>query len=259
MMNRPYRSADRTGLERTIAQALKTDCPPPVPQSEIDAACKSATAHYREKQRILDAGFWRVVFYCRSAWSLLFWIVCAFLLGSCAVMPLLFGTDGRVEPAGIVTAISPVPVITFALRELRRRDGSLADIERTCKYTPDRIYFARLWLGMLLNAGLVAAAGAVAFSGHEYIARLYLCSFSAMFFVGAAALLLLSLTRSILPLSIVLSAWVVCSVWLMSGTKFSDMIARLNVPILAAFTLLGAGAFAAATILTRKKLRQAGI
>ncbi len=106
---------------------------------------------------------------------------------------------------------------------------------------------------MLLNAVLVLLSGAV-FSGYEHIVRLYLCSFIAMFFVGAAALILMSLSDSTLPLSVCLSAWVLGSVFMLSEEEFISMITNINVAYLAIILLIGIGAFTAATVGTSRKM-----
>lgn len=106
---------------------------------------------------------------------------------------------------------------------------------------------------MLLNAVLVLLSGTV-FSSYEHIARLYLCSFIAMFFVGAVALILMSLSDSTLPLSVCLSAWVLGAVFMLSEEEFIGMITNINAAYLAIILLIGIGAFTAVTVGTSRKM-----
>ena len=237
---------------RKIAEAVKNDPVPVVPQSEIDAVCRAAALCRSKRQGLFDVGLWKVVFSCCSSESAFFWILSAFLLASCAMTAHLSGAYGF-DPIAIMSALSPVPVIAFAIRETHYRDPDLVQIEKTCKYAPEKIYFARLWLCMLLNAVLVLLSGAV-FSGYEHIARLYLCAFIAMFFVGAAALILMSLSDSTLPLSVCLSAWVLGAVFMLSEEEFIGMITNINATYLAIILLIGIGAFTAVTVGTSRKM-----
>lgn len=242
-----------SAAEQKIIEAIKSDPVPVIPQTEINAVCRVASSYYAEKQSILDLGLWKVVFSCYSVEAVFFWVLSAFLLGSCVMISLLSAEHG-IDPIAVMAALSPVPVIVFAIRELQYRDANLVQIEKTCKYAPGKIYFARLWLGMLLNAVLVFLAGTIAFSRYENIMQLYLCSFIAMFFVGAVALLLMSLSDSTLPLSVCMSAWVLGGVYFLSGNEFISVITQMNVGYLAIIMLFSIGTFAAVTVNTTRKL-----
>lgn len=242
-----------SAVEQEITEAIKSDPVPVVPQAEISAVCKAASSYYAERQSILDIGLWKVIFSCCSAEAVFFWILSAFLLGSCVMIAMLPATHS-IDPIAVMSALAPVPVITFAIRELQYRDADLVQIEKTCKYAPEKIYFARLWLGMLLNAVLVLLAGTIAFPGYENITQLYLCSFIAMFFVGAVALLLMSLSDSALPLSVCMSAWVLGGVFFLSGNEFISVITQINVGYLTVIMLFCIGVFTAVTVNTTKRL-----
>ncbi len=242
-----------SAAEQKIVEAIKRDPVPVVPQAEINAVCKAASSYYAEKQSILDKGLWKVIFSCYSVEAVFFWILSAFLLGSCVMIALSSATHG-IDPIAVMSALAPIPVIAFAIRELQYRDANLVQIEKTCKYAPEKIYFARLWLGMLLNAVLVLLAGTIAFSRYENITQLYLCSFIAMFFVGAVALLLMSLSDNTLPLSVCMSAWVLGSIFFLSGNEFISVITQMNVGYLAIIMLFSIGTFAAVTVNTTRKL-----
>lgn len=239
--------------EQKIIEAIKNDSVPVVSQSEINAACIVASSYYTEKQSMLDMGLWKVIFSCYSVEAVFFWSLSAFLLGSCVMVSLLSSAHG-IDPVAVVTALAPVPVIAFAIRELQYRDDNLVQIEKTCKYAPEKIYFVRLWISMLLNAVLVMFMGIVVFSQYENITRLYLCSFIAMFFVGAAALLLMSLSDSTLPLSLCMSAWVLGSIFFLCKNEFINVVLQMNVWYLALIMLFGIGAFAVVTVNTTRKL-----
>jgi len=242
-----------SATEQRIIEAIKNDPVPVIPQAEISEVCKVASSYYVEKQSILDMDLWKVILSCCSAETAFFWIVSAFLLGSCVTITLLPAGRG-IDPIAIMTALTPVPVITFAIRELHYRDANLVQIEKTCKYAPEKIYFARLWLGMLLNAGFVLLAGTIVFPQYENVIQLYLCSFIAMFLVGAVALLLMCLSDNTLPLSVCMSAWVLGGVYFLSSEEFISLITQMNVRYLAVIMLFSIGTFAAVTVNTTKRL-----
>lgn len=177
------KSNELTTAEQKIIFAIKNDPTPSVSQEDILNTCKAASSYYSEKQSIWDKGFWIVTISSVSVGTAFFWILSAFLLGSC-VMISLSATKYGVNPIGLVPALAPIPVIVFAIRELQHRDSNLVQIEKTCKYSPQKVYFARLWLGVLVNVVWVLLAGTIVFYGNENIARLYFCSFTAMFFSG---------------------------------------------------------------------------
>lgn len=241
-----------SAAEQKMMEAIKNDPVPVVPQTEISAVCKVAFSYYAERQSILDRGLWKVILSCCSAEAAFFWVVSAFLLGSCVMIPLLSAAHG-IDPIAIMTAFAPVPVIAYAIRELQYRDAALVQIEKTCKYAPEKIYFARLWLGMLVNAGFVLLAGAIVLPRYENMMQLYLCAFIAMFFVGAVALLLMSLSDSTLPLSVCMSAWVSGGIYFLSDIEFISFIRQTNAGYLAVIMLFGIGAFAAVTVNTTKR------
>lgn len=242
-----------SAADQKIVEAIKNDPVPVISQTEIKAVCKVASSYYAEKQSILDMCLWKVILSWYSLEAVFFWILSAFLLGSCVMISLLSATNG-IDPIAVMTALAPVPVIVFAIRELQYRGDNLVQIEKTCKYAPEKIYFARLWICMFLNAVLVLLAGTIAFSRYENITKLYLCSFISMFFVGAVALLLMSLSDSTLPLSVCMSAWVLGSVFFLSENEFISMVTQMNVWYLAVVMIVSIGTFSAVTVNTTKKL-----
>ena len=146
-----------TEQERQIILNIRNAPVPEVSQEEVEVVCKKAVSYYTEKQSIWDAGFWKVVFSCSTTGSAFFWLLSAFLLGSLVVISLLNAGDEAL-PVSLMTAVSPIPVLAYVIRELQYRDENLTQLERTCKYAPAKIYFARLWAGMIFNALFVLLA-----------------------------------------------------------------------------------------------------
>lgn len=239
--------------EQNIISQIKNDPIPVVSESEILATCKLATSYYTEKQNAFDKNFWIVTWSCLSLESAFFWVLSAFLLGSCVILSFL-ATGYGIDPIALMSALAPVPVIAFAIRELQYRDSNLVQIEKTCKYATQKIYFARLWIGMFINAVWVLIAGAILFFQYENIVQLFFCSFITMFLIGAVALLLMSLTESTLPLSLMMTAWILSAVFLMSGDEFIQVVTTTSVWLLAVLTTISLGLFAGATIRTTVKI-----
>lgn len=239
--------------EQNIISQIKNDPIPVVSESEILATCKLATSYYTEKQNAFDKNFWIVTRSCLSLESAFFWVLSAFLLGSCVILSFL-ATGYGIDPIALMSALAPVPVIAFAIRELQYRDSNLVQIEKTCKYAPQKIYFARLWIGMFINAVWVLIVGVILFFQYENIAQLFFCSFITMFLIGAVALLLMSLTESTLPLSLMMTAWILSAVFLMSGDEFIQVVTTTSVWLLAVLTTISLGLFAGATIRTTVKM-----
>lgn len=242
-----------TTAELKIISAIKNDPTPLASQEDILFTCKVASSYYAEKQSIWDKGFWIVTISFISVETVFFWILSAFLLGSCVMISLL-ATEYGVNPIGLMPALAPIPVIVFAIRELQYRDSNLVQIEKTCKYAPQKVYFARLWLGVFVNAIWVLLAGAIVFCRSENIAQLYFCSFTAMFFFGAVALILMSISDSALPLSLMMAAWILGAVFLASSDAFVHAITAMSIGMLAVVTLFSFCLFAATTIKTTTKL-----
>ncbi len=252
-MNKMKNTDGQRLFEEKIARMLKSECVPEIEQSEIEATCRAASSHYVQKQKILDAGFWRVVVYFRSVGDALFYIASTFIFGG-AVSVLGMSTSHTMDPTALMTSLSPVPLISFALHELHNSDRSTAEIEKTCKYTPDRICFARLWLCIIFNSALVLLAGVTLFPHYGFVVRLYLSSFSAMFLVGAAALFLMSVTSSRLPLSIMMLIWLVGSGFFLADDKHTAATAAISTWQLALILVFSVAVFAAVSMNAARRL-----
>lgn len=200
----------------------------------------------------LNRSLFAAAFSCLTAGCAFFWLVLAFLLGGCVAVFRLCGAPG-VSPLAPLTTISPVPVLSFWIRELYCRDEALAQLERTCRFSPEKLCFARLWGGMACNLLFTALAGALAFPDAAHLAQIYLCAFTALFFVGALALLLISFLREALPLSLLLAAWVLAASYLLEQQELIDRVMCAGMGTLAAVLAAGVGAFAAASVCLGKK------
>lgn len=239
-------STERSEKEQQIIWSIKDSPVPTVSQDEIKTVCKVAASYYTEKQSIWNVDFWKVIFSYLTIKSAFFWILSAFLLGSCVVISLLIKRF-EIEPLAFMTALSPVPILAFAIRELQYRDNNLVQLEKTCKYAPAKIYFARLWIGMIFNALFVAFAGVIAFSNYENLLQLYLFAFTAMFFVGAIALLLMSFTDNTLPLSLLMVIWVLGAIYLFGQDEILTAILGVNISVFIGGLIYSLGLFAVAT------------
>lgn len=251
-MNNLNKTDNLSVTEQVIVSKIKNEPVPVISQNDIYDVCKLATSYYTEKQSTLDKTFWKVVFSCFSSESIIFWLMSAFLLGSCVVFSLSVTGHG-IEPIAIITALAPVPVIIFAIRELQYRDGNLIQIEKTCKYAPQKIYFARLWLGMVINSIWVLMSGAV-FLKYENLIQMYFCSFTALFLIGAVTLVTMSISDNSLPLSFIMTAWILGAVFLMSSEEFIHIITTMSIWLLAIILLFSVTLFVFVTIKTTKKL-----
>lgn len=236
--------------EQRIIEDIKTAPVPVISQDDINAVCKVAASYYSEKQSILDLNFWKAAFSCFSADLGFIWILFAFLIGSC----IMFTATCKISPISVMTAFVPIPVISFSIRELHYRDNNLVQIEKTCKYAPEKIYFVRLWIGMLFNAVLVLLMGIIVFSQYENIRNLYFCSFIVMFLVGAVVLLFMSLSDNTLPLSLIMAAWILGAIYFLSTNEISSMINMINEWIVIAIMFISIGSFAVVSVITTRKL-----
>lgn len=200
----------------------------------------------------LNRSLFAAAFSCLTAGCAFFWIVLAFLLGGCVAVFRLCAAP-CVSPLALLTTVSPVPVLSFWIRELYSRDEALAQLERTCRFSPEKLCFARLWGGMACNLLFTALAGALAFPNAAHLAQIYLCAFNALFFVGALALVLISFLREALPLSLLLAAWVLAASYLLEQQELIDRVMCTGTGTLAAVLAVGIGAFAAASVCLSKK------
>lgn len=236
--------------ERQLAACLREMPVPRVPQEEIEAAARIAASYYTSPYGAGEAGFWRAALASLTGWTALFWVLAALLLGGGAALSL---RRLEAEPFALLIALSPVPMLTFAIRELQYRDPALVQLEKTCKYSPDKIYFARLWMGMAFNMLLVALAGA-AFPRSGPLAKALFLAFTALFLVGAAALTVMRFLESALPLSLMLAAWVTGAFWLLCRDGALELLLGAGLGVLAAGAAVSLGLFAAVAAGTTKRL-----
>lgn len=174
-------------FEQELSNRLKDSPVPSVPPEEINAAAQAVSLWCTPAGNLWDKGLWRAALASVTADAGPFWFLCAFLLGSGIAVGLLW-SDRNTEPLVVLLPLAPVPFLCFLIRELQVRDAALAQLERCCVLNPSWVCFLRLWTGTLAN-GLVVALSGVAL-GEEAL-RFYLCAFTVLFFLGAAALLLI--------------------------------------------------------------------
>jgi len=239
--------------ERQIVARIQNAPIPTVPPERIKAAQKAASIYYIQRQSLCDRSFWRAAFSCWNVGSTFFWPFFAFLLGSCTILFRLFAANGA-SPLALLTTVSPIPMLSFMIRELYARDEALAQLERTCKIDPVKICFVRLWGGMLCNMLFMILVGALAFSYNGSLIRTYLCAFIALFYVGTLALLLLPFLHEPLPLSFILAAWILAASYLLHQQELLENLMKISIGALLGALLAGFGLFIAASIHLTKKL-----
>lgn len=226
-------------FEQELSTRIKESPVPLVPQEEINAAAQAAALWCVPARSLWDKGLWRAALASVTAGAAPFWLLCAFLLGSGVAIGLLW-SDLDAEPLAVLLPLAPVPFLCFLIRELQIRDVALVQMERCCVLSPSWVCFLRLWMGTLVN-GLVVALSGAALGGEAL--RFYLCAFTALFFLGAAALLLLPISGSAMPLSLLLAVWTLGAFWLLSQQEFFEMIREITLPLWAGAAVVGLGLF----------------
>lgn len=226
-------------FEQELSARIKESPVPPVPPEEISAAAQAAALWYTPTRSLWDKGLWRAALASVTAGAAPFWFFCAFLLGSGVAVGLLW-SDRNTEPLAVLLPLAPVPFLCFLIRELQIRDAALVQMERCCVLSPSWVCFLRLWMGTLVNSLVVALSG-VALGGEAL--RFYLCAFTVLFFLGAAALLLLPISGSAMPLSLLLAVWTLGAFWLLSQQEFFEMVREITLPLWAGAAAVGLGLF----------------
>lgn len=254
MMKWTTRDSDEySEVEQKLSTFLKHEPIPNISPEERMEVKKIVLSYHLERETIWNRTFWHVAFSCISIDSAFLWMLFAFVLGSCPMLSLLVSASA-IEPIALMTAVAPIPMFTFLLREIQYHDCNLIQIEKTCKYQPAQIYFARLWVGMIFNTLSVLLVGMISFHSYPYFIQLYFCSFIAMFLIGALALLILSCTESVLPLSVMLFAWVLTASFVLSYPTCVAVVMELGLKLLVCFTIVSFGIFTFAANKTTKRL-----
>ena len=254
MMKWTTRDSDEySEVEQRLSAFLKHEPIPNISQEERMEVKKIVLSYYLERETIWNWTFWYVTFSCISIDSAFLWMLFAFVLGSCPMLSLLVSASA-IEPIALMSAVAPIPMFAFLLREIQYHDCNLIQIEKTCKYQSAQIYFARLWVGMIFNALSVLLVGMISFHSYPYFIQLYFCSFIAMFLIGALALLILSCTESALPLSVMLFAWVLTASFVLSYPTCVTAVLKIGFKLLVCFTVFSFGIFMFAANKTTKKL-----
>lgn len=224
---------------------------PGVPPAERAAACRLAASCARPRS-LARRESWRVLCACLALSAAPFSMLCACVLAGMVVLSRQMAPQSDL-PLTCVTVLAPVPVLSFAIRDLHYRDPALAQLEKTCRYSPEKLWFARLWASTLGSALCVGAAGAVLFPRGTRLLRLYLCAFTALFLVGAAALFLLSLLENALPLSLLLTAWVGGAACLLGQPEAVEMLWTASLALLSGALAASLSLFVLAAVCSAAK------
>lgn len=240
-----HRTSDFSELDsetaRRTADYIRRAPVPAVPAKARAAACRLA-ARCIQPKALARRDFRRALCACLSLNAAPFSVLCAFVLAGMVVLSRLTATQSGIALA-CVTALAPVPILSFAIRERHCRDSALAQIEKTCRFAPEKLWFARLWASTLASACCVGAAGAVISPRGVRLVRLYLCAFTALFLVGAAAVFLLSVLESALPLSLLLAAWAGGAACLLAQPEILEYLWTASLALLTGALAVSLGLF----------------
>ena len=129
---------------------------PGVPPAERAAACRLAASCARPRS-LARRESWRVLCACLALSAAPFSMLCACVLAGMVVLSRQMAPQSGL-PLTCVTVLAPVPVLSFAIRDLHYRDPALAQLEKTCRYSPEKLWFARLWASTLGSALCVGGA-----------------------------------------------------------------------------------------------------
>ncbi len=237
-------------FEQELSNRLKDSPVPVVPWTEIDAAARTAALWCVPGRKPWSKGLWRAAMASVTAGAAPFWLLCAFLLGSSVAVGLLW-SDLDTEPLAVLLPLAPVPFLCFLIRELQMRNAALVQLERCCVLSPSWVCFLRLWMGTLVNSLVVALSGAAL--GGEAL-QFYLCAFTVLFFLGAVALLLLSVGGGAMPLSLLLAVWTLGAFWLLSQREFFELIREISLPLWAGAVVAGLGLFTLTSLGVSRRL-----
>ena len=226
-------------LEQELSIRLKDSPVPVVHRAEIDATARTAALWCVPAGKPWGRGLWRAALVSVTTGAAPFWLLCAFWLGSGVAAGLLW-SDLDAEPLAVLIPLAPVPFLCFLIRELQIRDAALVQLERCCVLSSSWVCFLRLWIGTLVN-GLVVAISGAALGGEAL--RFYLCAFTILFFLGTAALLLLPMGGSTMPLSLLLAVWTLGAFRLLSQREFLETLHEIALPLCAGAAVVGLGLF----------------
>lgn len=222
--------------ENKIKNAILNDIVPEVSIAEIMEAC-DVVSTYLPKQRkniSFDKTFWEIVFLALNSKNLLFWLMCAFSLASCTLMPKMINVESNFKLIYFIT-ISPLPFMFFCISELYNKDKRIVEFEMTCHYNSRKIFVARLSLCMLGNVIIILITGIFLNGFGTNLIRIYLYAFCLMFLIGSITTIMMSYVNNTLPLSALLFSWLVIGMSLVNNLEILDTLSAVSIlPILIA-------------------------
>ena len=222
--------------EIEIKNAILNDTVPKVSTAEIIETC-DIVSNYLPKQRknlSFDKTFWKIVFLALNSKNLLFWLICAFSLASCTLLPKMMDLESNFKLVYFI-AISPLPFMFFCISELYNKDKRIVEFEMTCHYNPREIFTARLSICMLINIVMLLITGIFLNGFGTDLIRIYLYAFCLMFLIGSIATIIMSYVNNTLPLSALLFSWLVIGMSLVNNPEIIDTLSAISIlPILIA-------------------------
>ena len=235
--------------ETTIKQLISDDIPQ-INLSDVMETCEVASKYLpaAKTNRLFDLTFWKVVFIAFWSKSVFFWLASAFVLASCTLLPRIIDT-GNNSVFIYLSTIAPVTFVAFAIGEIHNRDKRLIEVEKTCRYTPEHIFIARLSVCMLINAVILLVSGQIMHEFYSDIMRMYLCAF-----IGAITVWVMSFLDNALPLSVMLATWVTIGFYLTESEELIYWLENITyIPIIITLCL-SLSLFVFSTIQTTKKI-----
>lgn len=206
--------------DEKIKNAILNDTVPKVSHSEIMKTC-DVVATYLPKQKnsvSFDKTFWKIVFLALGSKGLLFWLMCAFSLVSCTLLPKMIEIESNFKLIYFIT-IAPMPFMLFCISELYNKDKRLIEFEKTCHYNPKAIFVARLSICILINAIVILITGHILNIFDVSLLKMYLYAFCLMFLMGSIATIIVSYVDNVIPLSTLILSWIIIGMSLINNDE----------------------------------------
>lgn len=238
-----------------IKNAILNDIVPKVSHTEIMETC-DIVATYLPKQKngvSFDKTFWKIVIFALGSKNIIFWLMCAFLLVSCTLLPQMIEVESNFKLIYYIT-IAPIPFMLFCISELYNKDKRLIEFEKTCHYNPKVIFIARLSICMLINAILILLFGNILnLRGADFL-KMYLYAFCVMFLMGSVATIIMSYVDNVMPLSVLIVSWIVIGMSLVNNNEIIYTFSNFStLPIVIAL-ILSILLFISSSLQTTKKI-----
>lgn len=238
-----------------IEKYVKDASVPNASSDDILNACE-VTAKYltaAKKEYPLSIDFIRTVLLSLSLKTLIFWLICAFILASCTVL-ISVSNNNTASLLTFLSAAAPTPFICFVISETYQKNKNLIDVEKTCRYIPNHIFTARLTICMLINASILLTLGLFLRGVYSDLIRIYLCAFVSMFFIGGISVWFISVSDNALPLVVLLFVWVLTGAAVMSNTEILYKLEMLSCLPIAIALCVSVMIFIASMLYTSNKI-----